>query len=85
MSNEIDLRKEILGLVGQYYRENFASKIFDPSRDMVHYGGRVFTEEELCNLVDASLDFYLTANRYAERFEAEFAAYLGVSNALLVN
>ena len=37
------------------------------------------------NLVDAGLDFYLTANRYAERFEAEFADYLGLSNALLVN
>ncbi len=37
------------------------------------------------NLVDAGLDFFLTANRYAERFEAEFADYLGLSNALLVN
>ena len=43
------------------------------------------TPRRLCNLVDASLDFFLTANRYADRFEADFADYLGVSNALLVN
>jgi CDP-6-deoxy-D-xylo-4-hexulose-3-dehydrase len=52
---------------------------------LVHYAGRVFDAEELCNLVDASLDFFLTANRYAERFEAEFAEYFSLSNALLVN
>jgi len=39
----------------------------------------------MINLVDAGLDFYLTVNRYAERFETEFADYLGLSNALLVN
>ena len=45
----------------------------------------MFDAEELCQLVDASLDFFLTANRYADRFEADFADYLGVSDALLVN
>ena len=79
------LREQILSLVRQYYKEKFSGKTFDASRDLVHYAGRVFDEEELYNLVDASLDFYLTANRYAERFEADFAEYLGFSNALLVN
>ena len=78
-------REKILGLVQQYYQEKFASKRFDPSRDLVHYAGRVFDAEEIVNLVDASLDFYLTANRYAEKFEADFAEYLGLSDALLVN
>ncbi len=45
----------------------------------------MFDGSELRNLVDASLDFFLTAGRYAERFEAEFADYLGMDNALLVN
>ena len=85
MSKEVVLREEILNLVRQYYQEKFAEKEFDPSRDMVHYAGRVFDEQEICNLVDSSLDFFLTANRYAERFEAEFADYLGLSNSLLVN
>jgi CDP-6-deoxy-D-xylo-4-hexulose-3-dehydrase len=80
-----DLRQAILQSVGEYYRAKFAGKAFDPSRDLVHYAGRVFDEKELCNLVDASLDFFLTANRYAERLEAEFAEYFNLSNALLVN
>ena len=78
-------REQILALVKQYHQEKFGAREFDPSRDLVHYAGRVFDENELCNLVDASLDFYLTANRYAEKFEAEFAEYLNVSDALLVN
>jgi len=85
MSDAVELRKQILELVSRYCREKFGSNSFDPSRDLVHYAGRVFDAEELCNLVDASLDFYLTANRYAERFEADFAEYLGLGSALLVN
>lgn len=79
------LRSQILKLVGEYHQQKFPRRVFDPSRDLVHYAGRVFDAEELQNLVDASLDFFLTANRYAERFEAEFSDYLGLSNALLVN
>jgi len=85
MPKEVALREKILNLVRQYYQEKFAEKPFDSSRDMVHYAGRVFAEQELCNLVDASLDFYLTSNRYGEKFEADFAKYLGLSNVLLVN
>ena len=85
MKNSEDLRSEILALVKEYHQVKFSPKIFDPGKDMVHYAGRVFDAEEIVNLVDAGLDFYLTANRYAERFEAEFADYLGLSNALLVN
>jgi len=85
MKNSEDIRSEILALVKEYYTAKHAPKSFDPGKDLVHYAGRVFDAEEIVNLVDASLDFYLTANRYAERFEAEFAKYLGLSNALLVN
>jgi CDP-6-deoxy-D-xylo-4-hexulose-3-dehydrase len=85
MTNSADLREQILSLVQQYYQTKFAGKTFDPSRDTVHYAGRVFDSKELVNLVDASLDFFLTANRYAERFEADLADYVGLSNALLVN
>ncbi len=85
MSNPDDLREQILALVRQYHEAKYAPRGFDPSRDRVHYAGRVFDDRELCCLVDASLDFYLTANRYAERFEADFAERLGLGNALLVN
>ncbi len=79
------IRAEIVSLVKEYYQARFAGQVFEPGRDLVHYAGRVFDEQELVNLVEASLDFFLTAGRYAERFEADFARYLGVANALLVN
>jgi CDP-4-dehydro-6-deoxyglucose reductase, E1 len=81
----MDTRSEILELVSRYYQEKFAGREFDAQRDLVHYAGRVFDAAELVNLVDASLDFFLTANRYAEQFESRFADYFGLSNALLVN
>jgi CDP-6-deoxy-D-xylo-4-hexulose-3-dehydrase len=79
------LRQQIASLVGAYYREQFGGRTFTPGQDLVHYAGRVFDERELLNLVDSSLDFFLTANRYAERFEADFADHMGVSDALIVN
>jgi len=80
-----DTRTEILDLVSRYYRERHAPQPFDPVRDPVRYAGRVFGEEELRSLVDSSLDFYLTASRFTEEFEAGLAGYLGVSDALFVN
>lgn len=85
MTDVATLKAQILSLVREYYQVQFANRDFDPARDLVHYAGRVFDADELCNLVDASLEFYLTANRYAEQFEAAFARYLGLSHTLLVN
>lgn len=78
-------RQRILQLVHEHYGETFGEKLFDPARDTVHYAGRVFDSDEMVSLVDASLDFFLTAGRYAEQFETDFAKYLGLKNALLVN
>jgi CDP-6-deoxy-D-xylo-4-hexulose-3-dehydrase len=78
-------RDEILALVSRYYRERHAPPPFDPARDPVRYAGRVFGEEELRLLVDSSLDFFLTASRFTEDFEAGMAEYLGLSDALFVN
>ena len=78
-------RNEILELVGRYYQERHARAPFDPDRDPVRYAGRVFGAEELQLLVDSSLDFYLTASRFTEQFEAGVADYLGLSDALFVN
>jgi CDP-6-deoxy-D-xylo-4-hexulose-3-dehydrase len=85
LRKQLETREEILRLVRKYYAEKLGSRKFDTSKDLVHYAGRVFDEKELVNLVDASLDFFLTANRYAEQFESRFAEYMGLSNALLVN
>jgi CDP-6-deoxy-D-xylo-4-hexulose-3-dehydrase len=78
-------RAEIIELDARSYRERHGPRPFDPDRDPVRYAGRVFGEEELRYLVDSSLDFYLTASRYTEEFEAGFADYLGLSDALFVN
>jgi CDP-6-deoxy-D-xylo-4-hexulose-3-dehydrase len=58
---------------------------FVPGQSGIPYGGRVFDENELCNLVDSALEFWLTAGRYAGRFEADMAAYLGVKHCSLTN
>jgi len=79
------LRAQIEALVRQYHEAQFGSRPFVPGQDLVHYAGRVFDADELCRLVDSSLDFFLTANRYAEQFESAMATYLGVAEALLVN
>jgi hypothetical protein len=62
MPSPENIRAKILDLVKQYYQEKFAPKSFDPEKDLIHYAGRVFDAEEIVNLVDAGLDFYLTAN-----------------------
>ena len=62
-----------------------AARPFRPGEDVVRYAGRFFDESELVSLVDSSLDFWLTAGRYAEAFEAGLAEFLGVENVLLVN
>ena len=80
-----ELREQIASLVRQYYGAQFANRIFDPESDLVHFAGRVFDADELTRLVDSSLDFFLTANRYAEKFETDFSEYLGMSDVLLVN
>lgn len=85
MPNSEEIRAQILSLVGQYYKVKYAEDRFIPHKDLVHYAGRVFNEKEIQNLVDSSLDFYLTANRYAEEFESNFSEYFDVSDAILVN
>lgn len=81
-------RKKILTLVMKYYEENLNSTA--PSKHFkkgqrISYAGRVYDEKELINLVDASLDFWLTTGRFADEFEARFASFLKIKNAFLVN
>jgi len=80
------LRAQIRTLVAEYYRGTWGEPApFVPGETRLAYGGRVFDEDELDLLVDASLDFWLTYGRYSARFEHELAAYLGVKHCLLVN
>jgi CDP-4-dehydro-6-deoxyglucose reductase, E1 len=80
-----DLRRQILDLVKAYYGASFGAEHFVAGSTTVPASGKVFDAEELSLLIDASLDFWLTTGRYAERFEDEFAAALSVKRALLCN
>ncbi len=85
MSKSNELRDRIRGLVGEYYREAFPAKEFVPGVSLVPISGRVFGESELELLVESALDFWLTTGRFAEEFEREFAKFVGVRSAILVN
>lgn len=82
---EQQAREEIKALVVEYYHQFKEKKADFHPGDRINYGGRVFDEREMCALTDAVLDFWLTAGRYADRFETEFAQMLGVKHACLVN
>lgn len=80
------LKRQILELTREYYAEAFGEgAAFVPGESRVAYGGRVFDERELVNLVDSSLEFWLTFGRYSKQFESGLAEYIGVKHALLVN
>ena len=89
--DEIKVKKlhdEILDKVSEYYRLVHASEkndAFIPGKSRINYAGRVFDEHEILNLVDSSLEFWLTYGRYSKQFEKKLATYLGVCHALLVN
>lgn len=84
-NTEAEARAEILNAVADYYKQyKSEKKAFEPG-DRITYAARVFDEKEMCSLVDASLDFWLTTGRFADQFEREFAKWLGVRFASLVN
>lgn len=86
MSKKDELKKQILELTRQYYEAVHApKKDFIPGKSFVNYGGRFFDAEEMVNLVDSSLDFWLTAGPWATRFENRLAKWLGVKHCALTN
>ena len=76
---EIELREQVIKAAIKYYDavHKNENKLFTPG-DRITYGGRVFDEREITNLIDSSLDFWLTTGRFAKKFETEFASFLGV-------
>ena len=79
------LRAQILELAAEYQREKFPDKPFVPGLSNVPVSGKVLDAEDMQNLVDASLDFWLTTGRFAQDFERQFARFFGVRSASLVN
>ena len=83
--NEQEARNEIKELVTEYYHAFKEKKEPYQKGQRISYAGRVFDEKEMCALTDATLDFWLTTGRFSEQFEKEFAQWLGVKHAHLVN
>lgn len=79
------IRREIAELVQQYADIAYAPKPFVPGETPVPVSGKVIGANELKNMVDASLDGWLTTGRFNTEFEERLAAYLGVKYALTVN
>jgi dTDP-4-amino-4,6-dideoxygalactose transaminase len=83
--SEEEAREQIKSLVAEYYHSFKEKKSpFQPG-DRINYASRVFDEKEMCALTDAMLDFWLTTGRFSEQFEKEFAQWIGVRFAHLVN
>lgn len=86
-NNEAQAREQIKGLVAEYYNEfkrPEQEKAFLQG-DRLSYASRVYDEKEMCSLVDAALDFWLTTGRFSQEFERNFASWIGVTYASLVN
>ncbi|MET0013339.1 MAG: lipopolysaccharide biosynthesis protein RfbH [Sedimenticola sp.] len=80
------LRNEILSKVEEYYRLTHAEREpFVAGSSKINYAGRFFGQEEMLNLVDSALEFWLTQGRYSKEFERRLASILGVQHCALVN
>jgi CDP-6-deoxy-D-xylo-4-hexulose-3-dehydrase len=86
MSKDDEIRQEIFSKIRDLHNlRKQTEQTFIPGTSPIPYAGRVFDEKEMIALVDASLDFWLTSERYAERFEKDLAEFLGMKYCLLTN
>ena len=81
---EDQAKQEILGLVKEYCDTFHVKKQYEEG-DRIPYASRVYDSAEMTNLVDSSLEFWLTSGRYTDEFELKFAEYLNVKYCSLVN
>lgn len=84
-TSEAEAREQIKALVADYYHDFKEKKAPFVPGDRISYASRVFDEKEMQALTDAMLDFWLTTGRFSDAFEKDFAAWIGVKYAHLVN
>ena len=82
---EKEARQEILEYVKEYYNKYHKSTKKFKEGDRISYASRVYDAKELTNLVDSSLEFWLTSGRYTNEFEKKLSQYLNVKYCSLVN
>src|SRR6266705_3173771 len=80
-----EMRAEILERVARYADSAFPEHEFVPDDAPIPVAGRVLDSDELVNLVDAALEFWLSSRQHAMTVEHEFACFLGVRLAMLCN
>lgn len=79
------LRQEIFSKVAEYYNLVHRPREFVPGKSRIHYAGRVWDEEEMINIVDATLDFWITLGAYGQKLETGLARFLEIREVILVN
>lgn len=84
-TNEQDMKNHILGLVKEYCETYHNKQKNFTEGDRIPYASRVYDSEEMVNLVDSALEFWLTSGRYTTEFERKFAELLNVKFCSLVN
>lgn len=84
-TNEQDMKKHILELVKEYCETYHNKQKNFTEGDRISYASRVYDSEEMVNLVDSALEFWLTSGRYTAEFEKKFAELLNVKFCSLVN
>ena len=82
---KLDLRKQIADLVQEYAALEFSPRSFEPGVTLVPPSGKLIGEQELQNMISASLDGWLTTGHFNEQFEKKLAKLLGVAHVLTVN
>ena len=85
MKTPEDLRSEISKLVEEYADLKYKDKTFKPGRTVISASGKVIGSTELQNMVDASLDGWLTSGRFNKKFEVELAKFIGIKHLITVN
>lgn len=80
-----ELHDKILALVKEYCDKYHNQPMDFHEGDRITYASRVYDHEEMCNLVDSALEFWLTSGRYVQEFEAGLSKYLGVKYTAVVN
>ena len=83
--NQQEMHDKILDMVKEYCDTYHNQNKEYHEGDRIPYASRVYDHEEMCNLVDSALEFWLTSGRYVDAFEKQMAKYLGVRYVSVVN
>jgi len=83
--NKDSIKQQILALVEQYSALHFAAKPFEAGSSVISPAGKVLGAEEIQNMVEASLDGWLTTGRFNKAFEKELRRFIGIRNTITTN